>query len=407
MMSDSVMGAGAGGGGGGLLAAVDGAKSASSMNSAANTPSKAPHAGSTKINKMIHSELLSSLHNSSSVSNCSFKSSENAGKPDKKKKMKRVKKCGYNVYSREFRKKLRDENSTLTFVEMSREVGNHWRLLSDKERAVYEDMAKEESSKEEAALAEAQKLQALKNPQNAPVVLAQHSNGAHINQILASQSCNLVASKPQHIQPQNIINVTPANAVQLNLNYGINAANSTATYILKPSGHQQIQLSDAGGASIQLNGLIQNQQQQQHHHQQQQQHQTQQIVHQVQLVEQTQNNGAKSPFVQYQTKSFRSQHHDAYVKYVDNLRKNPEQRTTFISDWQKSLDTRFTSLKEANMKPVPSCWIENTQTTDVLKHLASLRYYLLNDAINIHRYEFGDVTNNEDLETEITNVSFG
>lgn len=59
----------------------------------------------------------------------------------KKDRVKREKKSGFNMFSKEFRKSLRDTKSSLSFIEMSKEVGARWRAMSDKERAAYEQKA--------------------------------------------------------------------------------------------------------------------------------------------------------------------------------------------------------------------------------------------------------------------------
>lgn len=59
----------------------------------------------------------------------------------KKERLKRPKKSGFNMFSKEFRKSLRDTKSSLSFIDMSKEVGLRWRALSEKQRAEYEQKA--------------------------------------------------------------------------------------------------------------------------------------------------------------------------------------------------------------------------------------------------------------------------
>ena len=63
-------------------------------------------------------------------------------KSGKKLRVKRLKKCGYNIFSKEFRKSLRDTKSSLSFTDMSKEVGNRWKGLSEGQRSDYEELAR-------------------------------------------------------------------------------------------------------------------------------------------------------------------------------------------------------------------------------------------------------------------------
>jgi hypothetical protein len=312
-----------------------------------------------------------------------------------RKRVKRSKKCGYNIFSKEFRKKLRDAHSSLSFIEMSREVGNHWRLLTDRERQEYEERAKEESIKEAAKMAEVEKItndskmkiqqkqqqQMQYQQQQQQQQQQQHhhqqqqqqqqqvynipSNGQHINQIFASQNTTI---KPIQQNNQttnvngsqyNVINF-PSNAVQLNLNYGQNTA-----YIIKQP-NQAIQVDSNG--TLQLNELIQRVDQQPHQQPQ-----------------------SKGPFVNYQTKPSKPQHSEAYMKYIERIKRSQDASSRYQyssnNDWQSYLDIRPSHMRESNMTAPPTNWIENLASGDVYKHLVSLRYHLLNDTVNIKRYE--------------------
>lgn len=108
-------------------------------------------------------------------------------KHGKKVRVKRLKKCGYNIFSKEFRKSLRDTKSSLSFIDMSKEVGNRWRALSDRQRADYEEKARLEtiieSQKMAAEEAEKQKQQALQQQQQ-----PQQQPQAHMNTYNPNQS---------------------------------------------------------------------------------------------------------------------------------------------------------------------------------------------------------------------------
>lgn len=108
-----------------------------------------------------------------------------------------------------------------------------------------------------------------------------------------------------------------------------------------------------------------------------------------------------SHFVHYQTKSYKQAHTNAYTKYIDSLKRNDLTKTNYISDWQSSLNLKPPQLRHSNTKPVPSNWIENVNSTNVFKHLLSLRYYLLNDAVNIQKYENIDVNLVEENDEEM------
>ncbi len=117
-------------------------------------------------------------------------------KHGKKVRVKRLKKCGYNIFSKEFRKALRDTKSSLSFIDMSKEVGNRWRALTDRQRADYEEKARLEtiieSQKMAAEEAEKQKQQAIQQQQQQQQQL-QHQQiamqpQAHINTYNPNQS---------------------------------------------------------------------------------------------------------------------------------------------------------------------------------------------------------------------------
>ena len=106
-------------------------------------------------------------------------------KTGKKLRVKRLKKCGYNIFSKEFRKSLRDTKSSLSFIDMSKEVGNRWRALTDAQRADFEEKARRltiiEAQKmvvEEREQAAKQAAEAAKQAQNTVV---QNSPGKKIS----------------------------------------------------------------------------------------------------------------------------------------------------------------------------------------------------------------------------------
>jgi hypothetical protein len=126
----------------------------------------------------------------------------------KKIRQKRDKKSAYNIFSKEFRKSLRDTKSSLAFEQMSKEVGNRWRALTPQQRAEYEEKARIETQKEIRRMAtERAAITAsnISNAQQEAVALQQHQHlqlqqqhqqqmyspqivhTNHINHILATQ----------------------------------------------------------------------------------------------------------------------------------------------------------------------------------------------------------------------------
>ena len=67
-------------------------------------------------------------------------------------------------------------------------------------------------------------------------------------------------------------------------------------------------------------------------------------------------------------------------------------------------------MRETNMTAAPTNWIENVTNGDVFKHLVSLRYYLINDTINIRHHELyedvNDIDNHENCDVEMEQVCF-
>ncbi len=90
------------------------------------------------------------------------------------------------------------------------------------------------------------------------------------------------------------------------------------------------------------------------------------------------------------------QHKEAYIKYIANMRKQQQLAnqanslyltgsTVIMPDWYRSLDVRSAKIKESKVMPPPSAWIEKCHTNDVIQNLITLRYYMLNDAINVDK----------------------
>ena len=50
-----------------------------------------------------------------------------------------------------------------------------------------------------------------------------------------------------------------------------------------------------------------------------------------------------------------------------------------------SLDNRSSRIKESKVLQPPNAWIENVPSTEVMQHLLSLRYHLLNDSVNMYK----------------------
>ena len=239
----------------------------------------------------------------------------------KKIRVKRLKKSGYNVFSKEFRKSLRDTKSSLSFLDMTKEVGRRWRLLNDSERADYEEKAKRE------AVINAQQLAA--------------------EQAAAAASAPIVQALPP-------ITATPINIV-----------------------NQQVYLT---ASSITSNG-------------QGQVMYLNQPLSQPQVVQQpTYVMSNVVEHAQPDNTPKQVQHKEAYIKYIANMRRHqqansqPSNATVIMPDWYKSLDVRSSQVKETKVMPPPSAWIKNCATSaDVLQQLLSLRYCMLNDALNIEK----------------------
>jgi hypothetical protein len=369
------------------------------------------------------STLMSAQQNTSGII-ASHQSQSTA----KKVRNKRAKKCGYNIFSKEFRKRLRDSRSSLSFVDMSKEVGNRWRALSDKERAAYEEKAKIESIKEAqrmAAEAAANAANAISHQQqahhqqiqvasplpsgSAGLLSSPHSN--HINQILAAQAAshqnigggvaNAASQYPTLIQSGSVIsNNTPQLAtqagssviVQQTIPNGViskqipliiypNQINSQSTGSFIQVGQQTASMPNVQQFVEQV-AYDPNQLQMQQQHQQQQQQQMQAI--------------------RIQETPKQVLHREAYIKYIANLRKQEQLHFSGAvmshtkPGWYNNLDVEPSSVKESRVMPPPAAWIENCSSNDVLQHLLSLRYHMLNDAINIEKsLVLNPDTNNE------------
>jgi hypothetical protein len=140
----------------------------------------------------------------------------------KKMRQKRDKKSAFNIFSKEFRKSLRDAKSSLAFEQMSKEVGNRWRALTPQQRSVYEEKARIETQKEMRRLASERAAQETLSTNTNNVNTSQfqlqhqqiqqqqmyspqivHTN--HINHILATQHQQQQQQHHNiHQQPQSI-----------------------------------------------------------------------------------------------------------------------------------------------------------------------------------------------------------
>ena len=244
----------------------------------------------------------------------------------KKIRVKRVKKSGFQLFSREIRKAARDTQTSLSFTDMSKEVGARWKALSDKERQKYE----------ERAAAENEKLQTV----------------GHSQPCVQSNS-----------QPNSLSNIhLPAQQV------------SASVPVLVPQ------------VAASMPPIV---------HQSQQQSASQAI----QMTEPVKVLDAQKQVM----------HRDAYIKYIANLKKNQQLNQTGAinnpmanislvrnSDWFNAIDVNGSRLKENRMQNLPTNWIDNAKSNDLLQNLLSLRFYLLQDAVTIRK----DLQNDQEQEQE-------
>lgn len=222
---------------------------------------------------------------------------ESLKKHGKKVRVKRLKKCGYNIFSKEFRKSLRDTKSSLSFIDMSKEVGNRWRALTDRQRADYEEKARLEtiieSQKMAAEEAEKQKQQALQQPQQQ---ISMQQPQAHINTYnpnqsgFMSQQGNVMVLSPQtNGQTIQVVN----NQMYLNANNNIiNTASPQQVVYLNQSQQQQVINNGRQPIQLQPNQYV--------------------ITNPTDTVQQP----APEPQGPKQV-----QHKEAYIKYIANMRK--------------------------------------------------------------------------------------
>ena len=312
------------------------------------------------------------------------------GSSTKKIRVPRDKKSAYNIFSKEFRKRLRDTKSSLSFVNMSKEVGNRWRALSAKERAMYEEKARVESIKEQqrrAAEAKAAAELSASQPQAQNVSNSSpHSN--HINHILAVQAAQ------SHQQPngngnQMYVN-TSSSMMQTSSTGSPIIMNKQTPVLLYPNQVAQQQPVYVNAQQMTQNGYVQ---------------QVQQVVY-----EQQPQAPPPQPLPKPVETPRQVQHKSAYIKYIANLRKQQHlyekgalnsvaAGVAMPGDWYNSIDIRANRIKEHKVNAPPSAWIESCSSSDVLSHLLSLRYHLLNDAVSIQREPFaGDVDGSSEVE---------
>ncbi|RNA29170.1 polybromo-1-like isoform X2 [Brachionus plicatilis] len=214
----------------------------------------------------------------------------------KKVRVKRLKKSGFQLFSREVRKAARDTQTSLSFTDMSKEVGSRWKALSDKERQPQVPQAQ---------------------PVHVPVPVT-------MPQVTAIPMPPIVQTTQPTAQPAQVLVAEPVKAIDS----------------------------------------------------------------QKQVM-----------------------HRDAYLRYIANLRKNQQLNQTGAinnpmasislvrtSDWYNGIEATGHRIKENRLQNLPTNWIDNAKSNDVLQNLLSLRYYLLQDAVTIDKELFDD----EDEEMDIT-----
>ncbi len=299
----------------------------------------------------------------------------------KKIRVKRLKKSGYNLFSKDLRKRLRDTKSSLSFVNMSKEVGNRWRELSDKERAAYEERAKIESIKEQQAAAAA--AAAINNSSNniqpqsysSSSLASPHNHHHHMQQQQPSTMHQVYSNTPQAIY------------IHQTTNGGIVAKQSPI--VMQNQNYSPSQIYQQNGGTTYMT------------------QQQAQIYEQPQQTIQVQ--AAPPPPPPKPEGPRQVLHKEAYIKYIANMRRQQQlyqsnnisaSITGITPDWYNSIDVRSNRIKESKVAPPPAYLVESCSHNDVVKHLMSLRYYLLNDAINIDRYS---VDNSNKIEKNMNN----
>lgn len=285
----------------------------------------------------------------------------------KKVRVKRLKKSGYNLFSKDLRKRLRDTKSSLSFVNMSKEVGNRWRALSDQERASYEEKAKLETIKEQQAAAAA--AAAANASHQSPQLQANIINNNQIySQTNGSQTIYLQQTPNGLVAKQGPVVLQNQPVYQNGTQYVTQAVYQPVYEQAQPQMIQQVQAAPAI----------------------------------AQQAAPAQPPPPPPPPKQDHPKSV--QHKEAYIKYIANMRKQQQlyqsnavsaSITGITPDWYNSIDIRSARIKESRVQPPSATWVESCNHGDVMKHLLSLRYYLLNDSINIEKYIHQD----EDTET--------
>ncbi len=346
--------------------------------------------GMKNIRQMSTTALMGAFQNIGSPSVLASASNTNTTNSSKKMRVKREKKSGYNIFSREFRRKLRETNSSLPFKDMGKEVGRRWSALSDQEKAAYEEQAKIESLMEAEKRAEERKIM-------------EEQNKIQQQQVATQQQQQQQQQTPVHNQQYITQHPTQINNI----------------YAVQQQQQQNIQ-------PVMFKQAVQVQQQQPLQQQQQPQlilyqngNQVQQLIQQPQLIQQ-------QPIVQQQTQIIYEQaqpvvvqpegprtvqHKEAYLKYIANLKKQQQMyqsrgylsQSNYMSqihnmEWYKSLDVNPARIRESRVmmnlneqqKQQPNAWIDNCSTDDLYKELTKLRYYLVCDSISIDSHPIMD-----------------
>lgn len=272
-----------------------------------------------------HMDTTQTVNPSTPIVNSSAKAvflNENSNSQSSKKvRVKRMKKTGFNLFSKDFRKSLRDTQSSLSFTDMSKEVGMRWKALSDKERAAYEERAIIETAKEaeKRAAEEAASKQQQQISANIPII--------------KQQAPPVIVYQQQ--QQQQTPAPVPATVVQTN--------QTTIQQTVYNNLEQQVK--------------------------QPAQETAKQVLHKEAYVRYIANMKKQQQFFQ----SAAWNNPGANVSIITH------------SDWYNGLDVRMNRFKENKVQLPPTAWIENCSSNQVLQNLISLRYYLLNDAITIQK----------------------
>nr|XP_039251471.1 protein polybromo-1-like isoform X2 [Styela clava] len=302
-------------------------------------------------------------------------SSSTTGTPTTKKKNRGGHSTGYILFASECHPRMRAENPTMPFGDISKLVGEEWRSQTDEKKREYEEKARELSAKAEAEgrpmQGKRRKKQQLKREMEEAAAAAQQQQQLQQQQHPPPQPHMVVQQQQQMMlqQPYNQAQYHPGQQFQPQQGYQPSTPQQGTPQQYQPGQTPQM-VSTPGPAPGQVYATPVNA-----------------TTDQNGYSQQPGSGMRRGPlFVKPPPKVQRVLHSEAYLRYIDSLEKG--NRT--ISNFEKTLsvEEKDVEMSVNDMAKLPAHWLANGQGrhASIKSALWSLRDLMLKDALAIKNH---------------------